>query len=205
MSRIIDRLFGRAGRMRDSARRVQGLASRPTPPVRIDTGRVLPGWMLRLVLVGLAVVAMIMLSPPIFGWVILIGSTVILAARPNTGTGAVFVGVLGLFWMLFPTPPLAVDGFVLLALAVAVWTVAGTLSGTTVRSRVEVAIWKFPVLRWLILTAVGVIFLLVGQLLSTAGAGNPMLLGGIALAAAVVLAIAVWVILPRLSATPTRE
>src|SRR3954471_6694893 len=129
MSRIVDSAKGRIRRMQDSARTTRAAVTRPKPPVRIDMARSVRAWWLQLLIVALGVAAIIAMHPGVVGVVLISIALAPVAIRPGTTGGAIFCAVLGVFWLIDPSPAFSARGFALLALGPALWTLAGTLTG----------------------------------------------------------------------------
>jgi len=87
-----------------------------------------------------------------------------------------------------------------MALAPALWMLAGTIADIPLRTRVELAVFRHPLLRFVIIDLVSQLMLVGAQLLHRAapGTGGPAI-AAIVLACAVLLAVAAWLILPRLN------
>jgi hypothetical protein len=207
MRNPLDLATGRVRRIQDGVRQTRATVTRPKPPVMIDIGPTVPAWVLRLVCVAFGVLALIMLDPGIVATVIAGISLLVLLFLPNPGTGALFCGLLALFWMVTPSPPFSVDQFAILALGPAVWTMAGVLTDLPLRTKIEWRSLRIPTVRYLIIQLIGQGLLTGATVLQTATRqAEPMLTGLTAFGFAALLAAAAWWILPRFSRDqPSKE
>lgn len=206
MRNPIDSVTGRARRISDGVRQTRAAVTRPRPPVQIDIGRAAPVWVLRLVAVALGVLAVIMLDPGVVGMVVCGICLLVLAVLPNPATGALFCGVLAVFWMIMPSEPFSIDQYALLALGPAVWTLAGTLSELPLRTRFELRALRTPGRRYLVVQVITQALLAAATALQSVGDRlDPVLLGVIAFACTALLAAAAWLILPRLAPRPPEQ
>jgi hypothetical protein len=140
----------------------------------------------------------IALSPGVVLIVILSALLALVLLRPSTSTGAVFCGVLGLFWMINPTDPYSVAQVAVLALAPALWLLAGVLADLPLRTRVELAVLRTPALRYLVLQVIGQPVLIGAELLQSHRAGiGASFAGAIVLAIVVIMAMVAWLLFPR--------
>lgn len=200
MTGPIGMVTGRIRRIQDSARQTRAAVTRPKPPVEVDLGRTVPAWLLRLLLLVISAGAVVVLDPSVVAIVIIGLLAVVAVARPMSATGAVLCAAYGFFWMIDPTPPLGWQQFAVMALAPALWMLAGVITDLPLRSRVELAVFSRPLLRFVIIDAVSQLLLVGAQLLHRAapGTGGPAV-AAVVLACAVGLAIAAWLILPHLN------
>jgi hypothetical protein len=200
MRNPLDLVTSRVRRVQDGVRQTRAAVTRPKPPVVIEIGPTVPAWSLRLVCVALGVLALIMLDPGIVATVIAGISLLVLVFLPNPGTGALFCGLLALFWMVMPSPPFSVDQFAVLALGPAVWTMAGVLTDLPLRTKIELRALRIPALRYLIIQLITQALLAGATVLQAATRqADRMLAGLIAFGFAALLAAAAWWILPRFS------
>lgn len=170
------------------------------PPVELEIGRTVPAWLLRIVIIAAGVAAMIILDAGPVAMVIIGTTLAVVAVRPLAATGAVCAGAVGFFWMIVPTPAFHPGQFALIALVHLIFVLAGCAAGLPLRTRVELAALRSPLLRYLIIDVISQLLLLGAQLLRLARpGGDDPAVGAIVLGCAVVLAIAAWLILPRLS------
>jgi hypothetical protein len=200
MTGPIGMVTGRLRRVQDSVRQTRAAVTRPKPPVEVDLGRSVPAWLLRLLILVVSAGAIVILKPPVVS-IVIIGLLAVLAAvRPLAATGAVLCAAYGFFWMIDPTPEFGAQQFALMALAPALWMLAGTIADIPLRTRVELAVFRHPLLRFVIIDLVSQLMLVGAQLLHRAapGTGGPAI-AAIVLACAVLLAVAAWLILPRLN------
>jgi hypothetical protein len=198
--RLATRFGSRVGRWQDSARRARAGINAPKPSVRVDTRRAAPAWLFRIGCLALGALVIIALAPGIPLIVILSGLTVLVAIRPSAATGAVFCSVLGLFWMIDPSPPNSLRQVAILALAPALWTLAGVIADLPLRTRVEIAVFRVPGIRFLALQVIAQSVLIGAQLLHNRSAGaNPMIIGALVLALVLIMAVGAWLLFPRFS------
>lgn len=198
--RIVGRLTGRWRRLQDSARSTRAAVSRPKPPVAVDLGRAVPAWWLQLVIAALGVGVILLLRPGVVAVVIIALTLAWVTVRPGAAAGAIFCAVLGVSWLVDPSPALSVPEFALLALGPAVWTVAGVLTGLPFRTRVELVALRPSALRWLVVQLISQPLLVGAELLRTGRPDQPAPLPAvIAFACAAGIALAAWLILPRLN------
>jgi hypothetical protein len=193
--------FGmRFGRWQDSARRARAGINAPKPPVRVETGRAAPDWVFRIGCLVFGVGAIIALSPGVVLVVILSALLALVLFRPATSTGAVFCGVLGLFWTIDPTDPNSVAQVAVLALAPALWMLAGVITDLPLRTRVELAVLRVPALRYLVLQVIGQPVLVGAELLQAHRSAIAVsFAGAIVLAVVVLMAVVAWLLFPRLT------
>lgn len=197
--RISTQVGNRIGRWQDSARQARAGINAPKPPVRVDTGPTAPDWAYRIGCLVLGVLTIIALAPGVVLIVILSGLLLVVLVRPSTATAGVFCGVLGLFWMIDPSRPNSLAQFAVLALAPALWMLAGTIGDLPLRARIELAVLGRPALRYLVLQLVGQPMLIMAELLQTHRAGiGTTFAGAIVLVVVVIMAIAAWLVFPRL-------
>ena len=200
MTRPTDLLTGRLRRLQDSARSTHAAVTRPKPPVRVELGRSVRAWWLRLLVIALGVAAVVVLHPAVLAVVIIAMALALVAVRPGTTTGALFCAVLGFFWLVDPSPALSVQEFTLLALGPAVWTLGGALAGLPLRTRVELVALRPTAVRWLLMQLISQPLLAGAELLRTRRPGTEEIGPAmITLGCAVLLAVAAWLILPRLT------
>jgi hypothetical protein len=201
MSRVIDSFSGRVRRVQDSARTTRAAVTRPKPPVRIELGRSVRAWWLQLLIIALGIAAIIALHPGVVAIVLISIALAPAAIRPGTTSGAIFCAMLGVIWLIDPTPAFSVRSFALLAIGPAVWTVAGTLTGLPLRTRIELIALRPALLRWVVLQVISQPLLVGAELLAGHRPGyqalGPAL---IAFGAAVLVAVAAWLLLPRITA-----
>lgn len=199
MTGPVGMVTGRIRRVQDSARQTRAAVTRPKPPVEVDTGRTLPAWMLRAGCLVAGVATMIILNPGVVPAVLLSAILLVVVLHPTAATGAVFAGGLGFFWMIMPTPDFGAGQFALLALTHLTWALSGTISALPLRTKIEWAALRPPLARFVIIDVISQLLLIGAQLLRLAapGTGGPVA-GALVLACAVVLAIAAWLIMPRL-------
>lgn len=196
--RITTSFGARLGRWQDSARRARAGINAPRPPVRVDIGRSAPDWCFRLGCVVLGVLTIITLSPGIVVIVILGLLLAVVLFRPSTGTAGIFCGMLGLFWLFAPSPPNSAAQVAILALAPALWMLAGVIADLPLRSRIEIAVLRVPAIRFLVLQVIGQPVLIGAELLQAHRSGvNPYLAGALVLAIVVIMAVAAWLLFPR--------
>lgn len=191
-------ITGRLRRLQDSGRRTRAAVTKPKPPVRIATRRSVPNWSLRLLCLAFGVLAIIVLDPGVVAIVIISITLLLVAVRPSSLTGVIFCAALGLFWLFTPTPAYGAAQFALLALAPALWMLAGTLADLPLRTKIEIAALRRPLIRFVIIDLIAQLLLVGAQLLQHAPTGGP-LAGAFVLGCAVLLAIAAWLVLPRLA------
>jgi len=192
--------FGRrVGRWQDSARQARAGINAPKPPVRVETGRAAPGWAYRIGCLVFGVLAIIAFAPGVVLIVILSALLALVLIRPAAGTAGLFCGVLGLFWMIEPSPPNSLAQVGVLALAPALWVLAGVIADLPLRARIEIAVLRAPAIRYLVVQVVAQAALVGAQLLHShqqgIGAGFAGLL---VLVIAVIMAVAAWLLFPRL-------
>lgn len=196
--RITASLGSRVGRWQDSARRARAGINAPKPPVRVELGRSAPDWTFRLGCLVLGVLTIITLAPGVVTIVILSLLLVLVLFRPSTGTAALFCGVLGLFWMLEPSPPNSPAQVAILALAPALWMLAGVIADLPLRTRIEIAVLKVPAIRYLVLQVIGQPVLFGAVLLQAHRSSlNPALAAALVLAIMVIMAVVAWLLFPR--------
>ncbi|QDP96232.1 hypothetical protein FOE78_10270 [Microlunatus elymi] len=192
---------GRLRRLQDSGRRTRAAVTRPKPPVAIVTGRSVPAWSLRLLCLAFGVLAIIIIDPGVVAVVIMSLTLLLVAIRPSAVTGAIFCAALGLFWMFAPSPAHAPAQFALLALGPALWVLAGTLADLPLRTKIEFAALRRPLIRFVIIDLIAQLLLLGAQLLREhTTTGGSLLAAAVVLGCAVLLAVAAWLILPRIAA-----
>lgn len=188
----------RIGRWQDSARRARAGINAPKPPVRVDLGRSAPDWCFRLGCLALGVLTIITLSPGVIVIVILGILLAVVLFRPSTGTAAIFCGMLGLFWLLAPSPAISAAQVAILALAPALWMLAGVIADLPLRSRIEFAVLKVPAIRYLVLQLIAQPVLIGAQVLQAHhSAVSPYLAGALVLAIVVIMAVVAWLLFPR--------
>lgn len=198
--RISARVGNRLGRWQDSARRARAGINAPKPTVRVETGPVAPDWAYRIACLVFGVLTIIALAPAVVLIVILSGLLLVVLVRPSPATSGVFCGVLGLFWMIDPSRPNSLAQFAILALAPALWILSGTIADVPLRARIELAVLRAPALRYLVLQVVGQPVLIAAELLQTHRAGiDTSFAAAIVLAIVVIMAIAAWLLFPRLT------
>ena len=199
MTGPVSMITGRLHRLQDSGRRTRAAVTKPKPPVRIETRRSVPSWALRLLCLAFGVLAIILLDPGVVAIVIISLTLLMVAIRPSSLTGVIFGAAIGFFWMFVPSPVNGPAQVAILALAPAVWMLAGVLADLPLRTKIEISALRRPLLRFVIIDLIGQLLLVGAQLLQGAPTGGE-LAGAIVLGCAIPLAIAAWLILPRLAA-----
>jgi hypothetical protein len=199
----IDVFSNRMHRVQDTARTTRAAVTQPRPPVLLEVGRTLPAWTLRAALLVLGAAAILLLWPGIVAVVILAALLILVVVVPGTSTGAVFCGVLGLFWMFSPSPAFSVDQIAVLAIGPLVWTIAGVITGLGLRTKVEWRVLRTPALRFLGIQVLCQVLLVGAQLLQSQGpALSAQLAGLIAFACTIAIAVGAWLILPTITGRP---
>lgn len=191
------RLTARWRRMQDAGRRFGATIGHPRPRVDLDLRRSVPGWLVRLVTLGIGVATLLVLHPPIFGLVVLLASLLVLAVYTAAITGLVYCGLVGLTLLLGSALAWPAEAAVI-ALGTATWMLAGMMSGLGPRARIEVAAILPTLWRYLIIQAITQL-LLAGtralQSLQLDGPGAAV----VAVCCGAGMAAVGWLVLPRLS------
>ncbi|QGN31846.1 hypothetical protein [Microlunatus sp. Gsoil 973] len=196
--RIVSGFGMRFGRWQDSARRARAGINAPKPPVRVETGRAAPDWVFRIGCLAFGVGTIIALAPGVVLIVILSALLAVVLLRPSTGTGSIFCCVLGLFQTINPTSPNSAAQVAILALAPALWMLAGVIADLPLRTRVELAVLRTPAVRYLVLQLIGQPVLVGAQLLQAHRTGiSASFAGAFVLAIVVIMAVVAWLLFPR--------
>ncbi len=198
--RIVGRLTGRWRQLQDSARSTRAAVARPKPPVTVELGRTVRAWWLQLVIAALGVTVILVLHPGVVAVVVICLVLAWITVRPGAAGGAIFCAALGVVWLVDPSPALSAQEFGLLALGPAVWTLAGVLTALGWRTRIELAALRPTALRWLVVQLISQPLLAGAELLRADRPAQPTVPAAvIAFGCAAGIAVAAWLILPRLS------
>ncbi len=168
----------------------------PQPRVRLAGRRSAPCWLVRLVLLGFGLVPIVVLGAPtpliVITSLFLLG----LAFRPGTFTGCLYCLPLALAWLTtVDGSVLSIRTVVVLGFGTAVPALATIVDGLPATVRIELAVFARPFVRFLIIQLITqpAVFL-TGALQSSRLGLLPVAIGG-----TLVIAVATWLLLPRLS------
>lgn len=181
-------------RLRDLWRSWQGGATRPLPPVRIDTGLALPSWVFRVILAGLTMGCASLLASNTIAVVASVAGTVLVAIWPGGPMPSVYAAGIGLL-LVASSNPLEYKGFVVLFgvhLLVTLGAIVGRIGWTGL---IELRVLVAPARRFAAIQAFAQLVALGAAWVTTRHLALPWIpvLVGVGLAALT------WLLLPRLT------
>ena len=155
------------------------------PSVRIRTGAAVPGYVLRLTVVGLGLLcaSLVVTGPP--GWVVVSALLIGIAFAPGTLVTGVLLMVLGLL-MVFDTDPAAPWRTPLLVAGLPLMMQLAAIAGqATWLARIELRVLELPLRRYLVIQVFAQLLALTGSLVEGLGFVLPqvMALAGVAFVA----------------------
>lgn len=165
------------------------------PKVKLAAGRSTPAWTVRLALAGFGVLTILALGPGPAPTVLLSGFLLAVVIRPGTWSGCFYLLALAVIWLALATPALSVATVTLLGFGPATPALATVVDRLPLRARIEWRAFAPSLLRFLLIEVISQPLVLVAGALESARLSVlPVAIGG-----AVVLAVAAWLLLPRLS------
>lgn len=181
-------------RVRRVRRQLEEL-SRPLPRVQLAHGASVPVLSVRLLLIIMGVVTIVALSPSAPPIVILSIFLLGVAIRPGVVTGCLYCVVLAVIWLALATPVISLPTVLLLGFGPAVPALAAVIDQVPVRARIECRAFAPSLFRFMIIMVISQpVVLLAGSLQSLKLGLLP-----VAVVGAVIVAIATWLLLHRLS------
>ena len=181
-------------RVRRARRSVEELSS-PLPRVKLASRRSVPAWSVRLLLMIFGVLTIVALHPGPPPIVILSIFLLGVALRPGMVSGCLYCVALAVIWLVLATPVVSLPTVVLIGFGPAVPALATVIAQVPVRARIECRAFAPSLFRFMIIEVITQpVVLLAGSLQSLKLGLLP-----VALVGAVVVAVATWLLLPRLS------
>jgi hypothetical protein len=175
------------------------LSSSRLPSVLVSTGTWLPCWVLRLIIVGVAIGTAAVIIHGVFGWLVVAATALLIMVEPAGAGAALLAVVLGFSLLVSPAAPLAPRTFALIAGTHAVLQLAALVGRTGWKAHVELAVLLAPARRFVAIQ-------LVAQTLGGFGGvltGHAVVVWVPVVAAAALLLLALWW-LPRLGVRQAR-
>lgn len=171
---------------------------RAPPSVDAQVGVWVPGWVLRVLVVVTAAAASALVADNTFQWTVLLLSVVFMVGVPDGGGALGFPLAVGVL-LAAGEPGGDIGAALLLVVLVHLTLVLHALTpGVASRARVELAILRAPLVRFLAIQGVALPLLLLGSVVSSSG----HVIAWLPVVAAVVLALLAWWLRTRIVTDP---
>lgn len=181
-------------RIRRARRSIDELSS-PLPLVKLASRRSVPAWSVRLLLMIFGVLTILALQPGSPPTVILSIFLLGVAFRPGVFSGCLYCVALAVIWLVLATPVISLPTVLLLGFGPAIPALATVIAQVPVRARIECRVFTPSLFRFMIIEVITQpVVLLAGSLQNLKLGLLP-----VAIAGAVIVAVATWLLLPRLS------
>lgn len=162
---------------------------RHLPPVHVEVdGPWIPGWLLTIAAIGAALIPARIVAADRGQWILLVVIIVFVVANPDGMAPGVFAVAVGSLYLLGHPVPFSGPVHLLVALVPSTLALSCLVPGVPWRTKVEIAIFRAPLVRVLVVQGIAQPLVIVGRIVVDSGT----VVAWMPAAAAVGVAIGAW-------------